>query len=136
MAVLVECWSVVIQRWRIESNWPGGWEQFVRDCPNRTLCADGDLARVGFMHPDDLESYVKLLIEKGLVYQRETDQTIDFVVVDQYGPTCPCQWVVFGPLEVDGNPVSACCRVGSNDQVVVTPPGWKLGAFGFVPPAG
>src|ERR1700682_3435125 len=106
MAVLVECYSVVIQRWRIESVWPGGWKQFVMDCPNQTLCADGDLARVGFMDRDDLESYVRGLLGKGLVYQTDgNDQTIDFAVVDQHGPTWPTQWVEFGPTEIDGNRV-------------------------------
>ena len=58
MAILVEAISVVIKRSVIDQKFPGGWEAFVEDCPNRTLCADSALARVGFMTPVDVESYV------------------------------------------------------------------------------
>jgi hypothetical protein len=40
MAVLVEAISVIIKRTAIDEKWPGGWEAFVRDVPNRTLCFD------------------------------------------------------------------------------------------------
>jgi len=40
MPVLVEATSVIIKRSAIDEKWPGGWESFVRDVPNQTLCAD------------------------------------------------------------------------------------------------
>jgi hypothetical protein len=68
VAILVEAISVVIKRSAIDKNFPGGWDAFVEDCPNQTLCADSGLSRVGFMSPVDVESYVKHLEEIGLVY--------------------------------------------------------------------
>jgi hypothetical protein len=50
MAILVEGISVVIRAEAVIHRYPGGWERFRDDCPNDTLCADGELIRVGFPH--------------------------------------------------------------------------------------
>jgi len=44
MTILIECVSVIIKR-----NLPGWWQTFMRGVPNQTLCADDELARIGFM---------------------------------------------------------------------------------------
>lgn len=138
MAVLIEAISVVIRRSRIVEVWRGGWDGFAADCPNQTLCADPDLARVGFMNPDDVARYVDDLQRRGLVFQRG-NEAVDIVVVDQMsGPTTSCNWVEFGRIEIDGHPVYACRLVGSDEHVVVTPSGWRYeeslsATFGFVP---
>ena len=49
--------------------------------PTRTLCADGSLARVGFMSPADTKIYVDGLEQKGLTYLRD-GKAVDLVVVD------------------------------------------------------
>jgi len=46
MTVLVEGISVIIKREVIERKFPGGWQDFVKDVPNQTLCADDELARI------------------------------------------------------------------------------------------
>lgn len=51
MAVLVEGISAVIRRKAIDAKLAGGWPRFVAEVPNATLCADDNLARVGFMSP-------------------------------------------------------------------------------------
>lgn len=138
MAVLIEAISVVILRSRIVEVWRGGWDGFVADCPNQTLCADRDLARVGFMNPNDVEPYVGDLQRRGLVFRRG-DGAVDIVVVDQMrGPTTSCDWVEFGRVEIGGHPVAACRLAGSDEHTVVTPPGWRFegslsATFGFVP---
>jgi hypothetical protein len=138
MAVLVEAISVVIRRSRIESAYPGGWERFVADCPNETLCADGDLARIGFMTPADVESYVRGLGEMGLVFQ-QNGKAIDIAVVDQRrGPTISCSWLAFDHLEINGNCVAASRLAGSAEQSLVTPQGWVFddslsATYGFIP---
>lgn len=125
MAILVEAVSVVIQRARIDEHYPGGWDGFVADCPNGTLCADSDLARIGFMTPVDAESFCRRLEDCGLVFLRN-DIAIDFAVVDQIrGPTKECDWLEFGHLEIDGHRIAACRIVGSTDEYVITPDGWK-----------
>jgi hypothetical protein len=45
MPVLVECWSVVIQRWRIDQ----GWAPFVRDCPKPVAKTMHFLRRAGYL---------------------------------------------------------------------------------------
>ena len=126
MAVLIEAISVVIRRSRIVEVWRGGWDGFVADCPNQTLCADRELARVGFMNPDDVAQYVDDLQCRGLVFQRG-NEAVDIVVVDQMtGPTISCDWVEFGRVEIGGQPVAACRLTGSDEKAVVTPTGWRF----------
>ena len=50
MAVLVEANSVIIRTQAIRERYTGGWNEFAEAVPNGTL----DVARVGFMNPDDL----------------------------------------------------------------------------------
>jgi hypothetical protein len=69
MVVLIEAISVVIRRNEIEASYPGGWKSFAADAPNSTLCADSQLARVGFMQPSDVQAYVSELERSGLVYE-------------------------------------------------------------------
>lgn len=47
MAVLVEAISIIIKRNVIEEKFPNGWEGFILEAPNGSLCADDELARVG-----------------------------------------------------------------------------------------
>jgi len=82
MTVLVEGISVIIKREVIERKFPGGWQAFVRDVPNQTLCADDELARIGFMLPNDVQSYISHLENFGLIFQ-QNEQAVDMVVADQ-----------------------------------------------------
>ena len=49
MPVLTEGTSVVIRADRLIEKFPGGWDEFKKGVPNKTLCADNELVRVGFM---------------------------------------------------------------------------------------
>ena len=51
MAVLVEGISAIVRADRLEGF--ETWEAFKEIVPNGTLCADGELVRVGFMSPDE-----------------------------------------------------------------------------------
>jgi len=128
MAVLVEAISVVLRADAIISHYPGGWEQFRDDCPNQTLCADGELIRVGFMTPQDTQQFVKSLSQHGIQYLRD-GYAVDLVVADQQrGLAAPCDWVEFGRVDWEGDPrkqVAACRAKDSSSDEVVTPPGWK-----------
>ncbi len=138
MAVLVEGISVIVRRAAIDAHFPGGWNGFARNAPNRTLCADADLARVGFMSPDDVKSFVQDLERHGLKFS-DGKLAVDLVVVDQVmGPTIPCSWVEFGSVQLKDGKVSACQLAGSRDRNVACPVGWKYSGslsekFGFVP---
>jgi hypothetical protein len=76
MAVLVEGISVVVRLDAIQQKVPGGWNAFKDHVLNKTLCADNELARVGFMTPDDVKSFVSSIEGLGLIY-REGDAAVD-----------------------------------------------------------
>ncbi len=94
MAVLVEGISVIIRCSAVRSKYRGGEAAFRRDLPNRTFCTDGELARVGFMQPEAVRSYVRHLERRGLTFRSEQDEAVDIAVMDQLrGPLVPCCWL-------------------------------------------
>lgn len=127
MAVLIEAISVLVKAQAIIEKYPGGWEQFSQDVPNQTLCADGELVRVGFMNPNDVQKYVSFLESKRLVFQ-SNGHCKDIAVVDQQrGFTIPCEWADFGRIFIDSSQtqrVSACRLKGSTQRIVSYPDGW------------
>lgn len=127
MAVLVEGISVIFRVDAIEGKYPGGWEGFAKDCPNNSLCADGDLARVGFMSPKDTKRFVSSLASRGLTYL-DDGEAVDLVVVDQQrGLAAPCDWTELGEVPAPGTEsehVVACRAAGSEEQLLMTPDGW------------
>jgi hypothetical protein len=66
MAVLVEGISVIVRRDAIGQRHADGWPGFLNTVPNETLCADDELARVGFMTPTEVEAYIHRLETRGL----------------------------------------------------------------------
>ena len=141
MAVLVEAISVVIRYDRLLEAFGNDWEAFKRIVPNKTLCADNELARVGFMAPDDVRAFVETLQRRALTYLVD-GAAQDLIVVDQLrGPVAACDWVDFGQINIEGDPrkrVAACRLTESTQSVVVTPEGWTFekslsSSFGFVP---
>lgn len=140
MAVLVEAISVVIRRDAIESKYPGGWDAFVSAVPNRTLCTDASLARVGFMQPSDVERFVSDLGQHDIQYIQDGSAR-DLVVVDQQrGPLASCSWLEFEHVTI-GSPserIAAARMSGDSVHKVITPEGWQFNdslshTFGFVP---
>ena len=141
MSVLAEALSVVVLRSSIEAQYAGGWAAFANDVPNGTLCADGDLARVGFMSPPDAKAFIAELEGQGLRFLVDGVAT-DLAVVDQqHGPLNPCRWLAFGRVPVgDDDTVAACWLVGGEGPAgpLATPEGWEFAGslsqhFGFVP---
>lgn len=127
MAVLIEAISVLVKAQAIIEKYPGGWEQFSQDVPNQTLCADGELVRIGFMNRNDVQKYVSFLESKQLVFQLN-GHCKDIAVVDQQrGFTIPCEWADFGRIFIDSSQtqrVSACRLKGSTQRIVSYPDGW------------
>lgn len=127
MAVLIEAISVVTRASAIEARYPGGWAQFEADAPNQTLAADGELVRVGFMDPREVQAFVEGLKRHGLRFDVET-QPSDICVVDQLnGKTSACEWlaVVEGPVDGDdSHKVTAAMLVGGKSEGLFTPDGW------------
>ncbi len=148
MAVLCDAISVVVRQDSIEKYFSGGWEKFLDSIPNRTFCTDGELARVGFLNPADVEKYINEIIANGLQFQskiksinifKSPRKFDDIVVIDQYrGPTLPCSWIEFGSFEVSDSGISVpVCWLFEGDRIMdglhlktlnmqlSAPEGWK-----------
>jgi hypothetical protein len=140
MAVLVEAISVITRIDTILKAVPGGWDGLKRIVPNSTLCADTEIARVGFMSPVDVESYIKKLTGLGLEFLRD-GAAIDIAVADQiHGLTSACTWLEFGrvPSGDKGDRVAACRLLGSTIRELITPLDWQFAnslssTYAFVP---
>lgn len=141
MAVLVEANSVIVRADAITTKFPGGFDAFKQAVPNDTLCADSELARVGFMTPGDVASFVKKLERYGLAYQRN-GQAMDINVADQlHGIATPCDWLEFGHIYLQHNheqKIAACRLAGGNVEEVIMPEGWVFEGslshtYGFAP---
>lgn len=140
MTVLIEAISVVVRADELLKKFPGGWDAFKNIVPNQTLCADNEIVRVGFMTPQDVESFIKKLQKFGLEFLRD-GEAIDIAVADQmHGLTSKCSWLEFGHVNMDGSGprVAACRLTGSRVNQIVTPPGWQFegslsSTFSFVP---
>lgn len=128
MAVLIEAISVVVRAEAILEKFPGGWDAFKSIVPNRTLCADDEIVRVGFMVPQDVGYFIKKLECAGLDFLRD-EEAMDITVVDQrHGPTSKSTWLEFGLMNMgeNGPRIAACRLVGSRVKQVVTPIDWKF----------
>ena len=126
MAVLIEAISVVVRHEAIQQRHSGGWQGFLRRVPNRTLCTDGNFARVGFMSPKDVEAYASTLEECGLVFRKD-GEAVDFAVVDQLrGPTIPAPWLEFGKIQTGSIKIVACWPAGQIAKEISFPEGWKF----------
>lgn len=129
MSVIIEAYSIIIQTREIEAKWPGGWIQFNMDVPNRTLCTDGNLARVGFMKYDDAMEYCQLLEEQGIVETNE-ERADGYVVISQVeGPHTEAAWFEFGHINKDCDPkmkVAVCRLTGDGETPMAYPDWWKF----------
>jgi hypothetical protein len=142
MAVLVEAISLAVRIDAIREKFHGGCHAFVAQCPNKTLCADSVLVRVGFMSPVDSEAYVKRLEDQGLCYQDDQRNAVDLVVIDQLrGPATRCEWVESGTIPFKGDPkrkVAIARLKGDDSTVFIAPENWVYEhslscSYGFVP---
>src|SRR5689334_9042502 len=124
MPVLIEAISVLVSVATLERCYPGGWESYHRMAPNQTLCCDGQLTRVGFMVPDDVEAFINNLERIGLVFMLNGAAT-DIAVADQQrGLTVPSDWVECGQATIGAHPIMAARLSGSEVMTVATPVAW------------
>lgn len=128
MPVLVEAISVIIRSDAIEERYLGGFDAFEAEIPNKTACSDGELVRVGFMVPADVESYIRRLSAKGLRYLAEGTAQ-DIVVVDQQsGPLVRCDWIEAERVSLDPEgtqTITIAQLVNSQVEGLATPEGWN-----------
>lgn len=138
MAVLVEALSLIIRRDAF-SHARIAAEAFLAAPPNRTVCADRTLIRIGFLAPHEVEDCLADLEAHGLRFLDASGVATDCVVIDQQqGPTTRCGWIGFGraltpdeghvvsvawDLSLPGAPDDAVSAV-SRDGLAL-PAGWR-----------
>ncbi len=149
MAVLVEGISVLIRKDSIQNKMTGGDARFKLLISNSTFCEDDQLARVGFLNPNDVESFIDDLKNVGLTFM-EDSKAIDIAICDQQrGLTTECDWIEFCRLSMgdgrvgvawlfEGERRGAGIHIPSRGMNMATPPGWKFKdslseKFQFVP---
>lgn len=126
MAVLIEAISVVVRLSDVKDKYPGGWEQFVRETPKEMLCADSNVARVGFLDRAEAEAFVQGLTGHGLTFLTE-GKSADIAVIDQAtGPTTPVDWLEFGIVPFLDGAVTIARMVGDTENMLMTPDGWQF----------
>jgi len=127
MAVLIEAISVVIRLDTIGAKYRGGVEQYIKDCPNGTICKDEDIIRVGFMAGEDAFDFIESLERDGFRYVVNNEYD-EIAVVDQFlGMSFPCDWLDFLSIVIfEGDlRVKACIIKGKPLDNVSFPAGWN-----------
>ena len=127
MSVLIEAHSVVVRIKTVAEKYPGGVEQYIKDCPNKTLCMDKDIICICFMNGNDGKNFI-ISLEK-LGFRCVTDGELDEIaVVDQFeGCTLPCDWLEFSnSVTGEERPmrISACKLKGAPVEFVSYPDSW------------
>ncbi len=125
MAVLVEANSVIVRVQAIRERYAGGWNEFAEAVPNGTLCTDDDVARVGFMNPDDCAAYIAGLESHGLTFL-DDGQSQDIAVAPQTdGITVPCDWLEFGQFDIaPGQRIAVAQLKGTASRQIFCPQNW------------
>ena len=149
MAVLVEGISVLIRKDSIQNKMSGGDARFRLLIPNSTYCEDDQLARVGFLSPAEVESFVDELENAGLTFL-EDGKPVDIAICDQQrGLLSECDWLEFARLSMEegkvgaawifeGKRIAAGIHMPSKSMQLATPPQWTFkdslsDKFQFVP---
>jgi len=81
MSLEIHFWNIIVPKKTLERNYPGGIEQFKKDCPNQMYQEDEYLASYSFMNEWDTETYKNRLIQKGFNYDPDKEHSDDFVVL-------------------------------------------------------
>ena len=123
MAVFCEFISVIIRRDSIDKYFQGGWNSFVLELPNYSMCTDGEVVNVGFMNPTDTVSYLDFLKSEGLQYDQSYNRTIDDVeVIDRFDDHNEKRsWVEFGDRKFKDQEYFCCWFKGSSIDTLALP---------------
>jgi hypothetical protein len=126
MPILVEANSIIVRVDAIHARFKGGFAAFADDVPNSTLCSDDEIARVGFMNPNDGSNYIDRLVGFGLVF-KNGEQCADIgVAIQGDGLALPCDWLDYGTIEIaPGQTVCAAWLKDSASRQVFCPERWS-----------
>lgn len=123
MSVLVEAYTVIIQRSRLLRIHSSAVEQFFRNAPNRTARADQSLVGISFMHPEDVRIYIRTLEQEAGLRHIEDGRCIDIAVLDQArGLLAPCHWL---DVDADDRGVAFCWLKNTTPGELATYNSWR-----------
>jgi hypothetical protein len=95
MAVVVGAISVIIRVEAVKKSFFGGVANFVKLIPNKTMCSDGLLCRVGFMALEDAEFFINQMFANGLA--ETADESVEnqeiAIATQNSGLLFPCAWI-------------------------------------------
>lgn len=92
MPISIEFINQIIRKSTLKDKYQGGLEQFIQDVPNKSFREDEELVRYGCMNGNALESYIDLILERGLEYKDK--ETNDFVVINSLsGASWDVDWL-------------------------------------------
>jgi len=127
MSVLIEANNIVVRIETIEEKYPGGVDQYIEDCPNRSMCMDDEIIRIGFLTLRETEQFVRYL--ESLGFRCVTNGQFDEIAaLDQFEGFCyPCDWLDFtntaGAEHMQR--ISACKIKGASPAVLSVPQDWE-----------
>ena len=128
MSVLIEAFTLIVQRSSLDLAYPGGAEAFLRDtnglADKPRFACDGDplLVNIAFERPDHVAAATSLLEHHGVVAM-DDNEARDFVLVHQVdGPTLPCPWLNW---ERFGPGVTIGWLAGRDPGAVAAPAEWQ-----------
>jgi hypothetical protein len=120
--VFVEASSIIVRVQAIRDRFAGGWTAFADDAPNNTLCGDGEIARVGFMNPNDSNDYIDCLVRFGLVFMCDSQSADISVALQGQGLAVACDRLDYGGIEIaPGRSVCTVWMKGSDSLQVYCP---------------
>ena len=142
MPVLCTFISVIIRRDSIDKYFQGGWQRFVLELPNYSMCTDGELVNVGFMNPNAVLSYIEFLKSEGLQYEQSSNdqsktRSIDDVdVVDRFDSDSDKRdWIEFGDKTFNDQKSFCCWLKGTTKKTLAIPNSYNKGEVVYnIPP--
>ena len=128
MSVLIEAFTLIVQRSSLDLAYPGGAEAFLRDtnglADKPRFACDGDplLVNIAFEQREHASAAAALLEKPGAIAS-EWRQAFDFVLVHhEDGPVVPCRWLNW---ERFGPGVTIGWLAGRDPGAVAAPAEWQ-----------
>ena len=119
----IDGFCLVVRVSALAERFPGGVTAFLAGGEELTACSDGKLARIAFMHRDDLARFGAELDEIG--FGPSSERPADWACVSAAtGVEAGCEWIDFGRY----GGIEAAWLRGSNPEPLVIPPQWTTKA--------
>ena len=85
MPIYIELASLIVNKKAVESKYQGGIDQFRKDCTEESIKSSEDIHLFGLARMNADEFDLDPLINGGLHWNKKTQTSNDFVLVNRYG---------------------------------------------------